>query len=121
MKVYGFDLLRWPHLDYFWQKLLSYHRGSMKLLGLSPPARGPIVRSAEELPLYEFDFDLTQKEGLTFVGDPDYVTREIRAHMQELGAGVIMGLFQFGSLPHALATKNMELFAKTVLPALRRD
>jgi hypothetical protein len=41
--------------------------------------------------------------------------------MQELGAGVIMGLFQFGSLPHALATKNMELFAKTVLPALRRD
>jgi alkanesulfonate monooxygenase SsuD/methylene tetrahydromethanopterin reductase-like flavin-dependent oxidoreductase (luciferase family) len=62
-----------PHLDYFWQKLLSYHRGSMKLLGQAPPARPPIVRSAEELPLYEFDFDLTQKEGLTFVGDPDYV------------------------------------------------
>jgi alkanesulfonate monooxygenase SsuD/methylene tetrahydromethanopterin reductase-like flavin-dependent oxidoreductase (luciferase family) len=71
------------------------------------------------LPLYEFDFDLTQKEGLTFVGDPDYVAREIRAHMQELGAGVFMGLFQFGSLP--LATKNIELFAKTVLPALRRE
>ena len=32
-----------------------------------------------------------------------------------------MGLFQFGSLPHALATKNIELFAKTVLPALRRE
>jgi hypothetical protein len=37
------------------------------------------------------------------------------------GAGVFMGLFQFGSLPHALATKNIELFAKTVLPALRRE
>jgi alkanesulfonate monooxygenase SsuD/methylene tetrahydromethanopterin reductase-like flavin-dependent oxidoreductase (luciferase family) len=91
----------------------------MKLLGQAPPARPPIVRSAEELPLYEFDFDLTQKEGLTFVGDPDYVAREIRAHMQELGAGVFMGLFQFGSLP--LATKDIELFAKTVLPALRRE
>jgi hypothetical protein len=34
---------------------------------------------------------------------------------------VFMGLFQFGSLPHALATKNIELFAKTVLPALRRE
>jgi len=34
---------------------------------------------------------------------------------------LIMGLFQFGSLPHAVATKNMELLAKTVLPALRRD
>ncbi len=108
-----------PHLDYFWQKLLSYHRGSMKLFGQTPSGRPSVVRSAEELPLYEFDFDLTQKEGLTFVGDADYVTREIRAHMEELGAGVFMGLFQFGSLPHALATRNIELFAKTVLPALR--
>jgi hypothetical protein len=91
----------------------------MKLLGQTPPARPPLVRSAEELPLYEFDFDLTQKEGLTFVGDPDYVgPRDSRPH-QELGAGVFMGLFQFGSLP--LATKNIELFAKTVLPALRRE
>jgi hypothetical protein len=32
-----------------------------------------------------------------------------------------MGLFQFGSLAHALAAKNIELFAKTVLPALRQD
>ena len=78
------------------------------------PVRGGVA-------LYEFDFDLTQKEGLTFVGDPDYVAREIRAHMQELGAGVFMGLSQFGSLPHALATKNIELFAKSVLPALRRE
>jgi hypothetical protein len=37
------------------------------------------------------------------------------------GAPVFMGLFQFGSLPHALATKNIELFANTVLPALRRE
>ena len=110
-----------PHLDYFWQKLLSYHRGSMKLFGQTPPARPPIVRAAEEIPLYEFDFELTQREGLTFVGDPDHVTRAIRAHMQELGAGVFMGLFQFGSLPHVLATRNIELFARAVLPALKRD
>jgi hypothetical protein len=81
--------------------------------------RLPLVRSAEELPLYEFDFNLTQKEGLTFVGDPDYVgPRDSRPHAG-VGAGVFMGLFQFGSLP--LATKNIELFAKTVLPALRRE
>jgi len=110
-----------PHLAYFWQKLLSYHRGSMKLFGQTPPARPPIVRAAEEIPLYEFDFELTQREGLTFVGDPDHVTRAIRAHMQELGAGVFMGLFQFGSLPHVLATRNIELFARAVLPALKRD
>jgi len=31
-----------------------------------------------------------------------------------------MGLFQFGSLPHELAKKNIELFAAKVLPELRR-
>ena len=67
------------------------------------------------------DFALTQKHGLTFVGDPEYVVHEIRAHMKELGAGVLMGLFQFGSMPHALAKKNIELFATKVLPALKRD
>jgi alkanesulfonate monooxygenase SsuD/methylene tetrahydromethanopterin reductase-like flavin-dependent oxidoreductase (luciferase family) len=91
----------------------------MKLLGLHPPPR-PAVRAAEQIPLYELDFDLTQKEGMTFVGDPDYVAGEIRAHMRELGAGVLMGLFQFGSMPHHLAQKNIRLFADTVLPALKR-
>jgi alkanesulfonate monooxygenase SsuD/methylene tetrahydromethanopterin reductase-like flavin-dependent oxidoreductase (luciferase family) len=108
-----------PHLDYFWQKLLSYHRGSMKLLGQEPPPRPAAIDVAEDLPLYEFDFDLTQREGLTFVGDPDHVIRTIRAHMAEVGAGVFMGLFQFGSLPHEAACRNMELFAEKVLPALR--
>jgi alkanesulfonate monooxygenase SsuD/methylene tetrahydromethanopterin reductase-like flavin-dependent oxidoreductase (luciferase family) len=109
-----------PHLDYFWGKLLSYHRGSMKLFGQSPPPRPAVVRVAEELPLYELGFDLTQEQGMTFVGDPDSVTRAIKAHMKELGAGVLMGLFQFGSMPHALAKKNIELFARTVLPELKR-
>jgi len=31
-----------------------------------------------------------------------------------------MGLFQFGSMPHALACRNIELFARTVLPELKR-
>ncbi len=109
-----------PHLDYFWQKLLSYHRGSMKLLGQAPPAPPSEIRVAEDVPLYAFDFDLTQEQGITFVGDPDYVIREIRAQMRELGAGTLMALFQFGSLPHALACKNSKLFAERVLPELKR-
>jgi alkanesulfonate monooxygenase SsuD/methylene tetrahydromethanopterin reductase-like flavin-dependent oxidoreductase (luciferase family) len=107
------------HLHYMFQKLLSYHRGSMKLLGQSPAPRPAEVRCAEDVPFYEMDFDLLQKEGLSIVGDADYVTREIQAQMRELGAGVIMGLFQFGSLPHHLAQKNITLFGRHVLPALR--
>jgi alkanesulfonate monooxygenase SsuD/methylene tetrahydromethanopterin reductase-like flavin-dependent oxidoreductase (luciferase family) len=107
------------HLHYMFRKLLSYHRGSMKLLGQSPPPRPAEIRTAEDLPFYEMDFDLLQKEGLSIIGDPDYVTREIQAQMRALGAGVIMGLFQFGSLPHDLARKNIALFGEHVLPALR--
>jgi alkanesulfonate monooxygenase SsuD/methylene tetrahydromethanopterin reductase-like flavin-dependent oxidoreductase (luciferase family) len=109
-----------PHLDYFWGKLLTYHRGSMKLLGQAPPAPPREVRVAEDVPLYAFDFELTQRDGITFVGDPDHVIREIRAQMRELGAGTLMALLQFGSLPHALACKNARLFAERVLPELRR-
>jgi alkanesulfonate monooxygenase SsuD/methylene tetrahydromethanopterin reductase-like flavin-dependent oxidoreductase (luciferase family) len=109
-----------PHLDYFWRKLLSYHRGSMTLMGQSAPPRPARVEKAEDIPLYEFDFDLCQTEGLSIVGDPDYVTREIRAQARELGVGVLVGLFQFGSLPHDLAVKNIRLFGERVLPELRR-
>ena len=46
--------------------------------------------------------------------------REIRTQMRELGAGTLMALLQFGSLPHALACKNSKLFAERVLPELKR-
>ena len=108
------------HLHYMFQKLLSYHRGSMKLLGQSPLPRPAEICAAEDLPLYELDFDLCQKEGISIIGDPDYVTREIQAQMRELGAGVFMGLFQYGSMPYDLAGKNIRMFSEKVLPALKR-
>src|SRR5439155_1667967 len=87
-------------------KYFDYDRGSMALMGQSAPPRPARIEKAEDLPLYEFDFDLCQKEGLSIVGDPDHVVREIRAQARELGVGVLVGLFQFGSMPHALAVKN---------------
>jgi alkanesulfonate monooxygenase SsuD/methylene tetrahydromethanopterin reductase-like flavin-dependent oxidoreductase (luciferase family) len=109
-----------PHLDYFWQRLISYHQGSMRLLGQSPPPRPAEVRTAEDLPFWDFDFDLCQKEGITIIGDPDYVIREIRSQARELGVGVFIGLFQFGSMPHEMACKGIRLFAEKVLPELKR-
>lgn len=109
-----------PHLDYFWGKLLSYHQGAAKLLEQSAPPRPPRVGGGQDVPIYEFDYDLTQREGITLVGDPDYVLHAVKSQMREVGAGVLMGLFQFGSLPHELAKKNIELFSRTVLAELRR-
>jgi branched-chain amino acid transport system substrate-binding protein len=44
----------------------------------------------------------------------------IQAQMRELGAGVFLGLFQYGSMPHELAGRNITLFGEKVLPALKR-
>jgi alkanesulfonate monooxygenase SsuD/methylene tetrahydromethanopterin reductase-like flavin-dependent oxidoreductase (luciferase family) len=109
-----------PHLDYFWQTLLHYHKGSMALLGQSPAPRPAVVQSAEDVPFYEYDFDLCQKEGITIIGDPDYVTREIQAQARELGAGVLVSFFHFGSMPKELAAESIRLFSQKVLPELRR-
>ena len=79
-----------------------------------------VTRGYDGKHLYEFDFDLCQKEGLSIVGDPEHVIREIRAQARELGVGVLVGLFQFGSLPHDLAVKNIRLFGEKVLPELKR-
>jgi alkanesulfonate monooxygenase SsuD/methylene tetrahydromethanopterin reductase-like flavin-dependent oxidoreductase (luciferase family) len=39
-----------PHLDYFWQKLLSYHRGSMKLFGQTRPRAPPSCAPPRRFP-----------------------------------------------------------------------
>src|SRR5437667_6059812 len=73
-----------PHLDYFWRKLLSYHRGSMKIMGIEPKQRPSVVQSPEEIHFDDFDFELTQKHGMVFVGDPETVIAEIKAEMTEI-------------------------------------
>jgi alkanesulfonate monooxygenase SsuD/methylene tetrahydromethanopterin reductase-like flavin-dependent oxidoreductase (luciferase family) len=94
--------------------MLSYHRGVEDLVaaGSRPPPSG--------LPFYEYDFDQTQREGITFVGDPEYVADAIAAQMDEVGAGTLMGLFQFGSMAYDVARRNVETFAARVLPRLKR-
>jgi hypothetical protein len=40
--------------------------------------------------------------------------------MERAGAGIFMGLFQFGDMSHARAMRNIELFANRVMPYLPR-
>lgn len=59
------------------------------------------------------------EQGLAIVGDPDSVIEQIRRQQELLGAGTMMLYAPFGTLPVDMATRSMELFAKTVLPELR--
>ena len=41
--------------------------------------------------------------------------------LKELGTGVMLGLFQIGSLPHELVVKSANLFSTEVMPQVRAE
>ena len=55
------------------------------------------------------------------MGSPETVADTLIDSLSRLGTGNLLGLFQLGSLPHDLTTKNMRLFAEKVLPRLRTE
>jgi len=62
------------------------------------------------------------EDGLyAIVGSPATVRQKMREGIKQAGCGIIQGIFQVGSLPHELTLKNMTLFAREVMPALRAE
>jgi alkanesulfonate monooxygenase SsuD/methylene tetrahydromethanopterin reductase-like flavin-dependent oxidoreductase (luciferase family) len=55
------------------------------------------------------------------VGSPATVRDRMREVLKQTGCGIVQGIFQVGSMPHELAQKNMTLFAREVMPALRAE
>lgn len=52
-------------------------------------------------------------------GSSETVRQRLAEAHKRLGFGRLVGLLQFGSLPHELTVKNMHLFAEEVLPFVR--
>lgn len=62
------------------------------------------------------------EEGMyAVVGSPATVRDKMREALKQTGCGIVQGIFQLGNMPHHLALKNMELFAREVMPALREE
>ena len=55
------------------------------------------------------------------VGKPRHRPRPHARGPEADGCGIVQGIFQVGSMPHELATKNMTMFAREVMPALRAE
>jgi hypothetical protein len=52
-------------------------------------------------------------------GSPDSVVQQLEHHQKEVGYGKVIAMMQFGTLPHDLTKRSMELFATKVMPRLR--
>ncbi|HET6810285.1 MAG TPA: LLM class flavin-dependent oxidoreductase [Acidimicrobiales bacterium] len=54
------------------------------------------------------------------VGSPETVYEQLEANLTRLGTGNLLGLFQLGTLPADATRRNLELFAREVMPRLRK-
>jgi hypothetical protein len=58
--------------------------------------------------------------GLFVCGSAQTVIKTFQAHWNDMRFGNLLVMCQFGTLPADLTRKNLELFARGVLPALKR-
>ena len=64
-------------------------------------------------------FEQLLEQGVVVVGSPATVRQQLAEYQRLLGFNKLVALLHFGSLPHELTVKNMELFASEVMPYLR--
>jgi alkanesulfonate monooxygenase SsuD/methylene tetrahydromethanopterin reductase-like flavin-dependent oxidoreductase (luciferase family) len=107
-----------PHLMYFAKQLL-------KGLVVLPPGYTSVrsiagIHTALSKFLSTVETRKQIEDGAyAIVGSPATVKQKLLAYGQKLGVGNLLGLFQLGTLPADLTRKNMQLFAREVMPALQ--
>jgi alkanesulfonate monooxygenase SsuD/methylene tetrahydromethanopterin reductase-like flavin-dependent oxidoreductase (luciferase family) len=115
------------HVSYFYKKCLhipphylatpghqdykSLERGVRS--GASVKATGQITR------LKEYTYRDFVENQFVIAGSPATVRDQLKQAVRGLRVGNLMVLLQFGSMPHHLAIKNIDLFANEVFPHLR--
>jgi alkanesulfonate monooxygenase SsuD/methylene tetrahydromethanopterin reductase-like flavin-dependent oxidoreductase (luciferase family) len=79
-------------------------RRMLQVRGLGGPTAAPDLNAGEVL-----------------VGTPEQVGERLIRNMERCGAGIFMGMFQVGDMPHSKVMRSMELFADKVMPYLPRE
>src|SRR5947208_6921764 len=98
----------------------------MKGIGLTPPgytsakSAAAILKNQKYFLYTQKTWDDVEKGIFAIVGSPATVRQKLAQYQKELGCGVILTGCQTGTLSHELARKSMELFAKEVLPHVRK-
>jgi len=58
---------------------------------------------------------------MILVGSAETVRQQLEECRKESGLGLLVAVLHFGSLPHDLARKNLELFAEGVMSHFRKE
>ena len=110
-----------PHVEYFFHKLLytpQYYQaipGYQDLPSLTRALESPLRQRFDLRSLKYKDF---VERGFLIAGSAATVRDQLIAAVKRLRIGHLLALLHFGSMPHELCLKNIDLFCREVLPAL---
>ncbi|MCL6599479.1 MAG: LLM class flavin-dependent oxidoreductase [Alicyclobacillus macrosporangiidus] len=86
---------------------------------LTPKSMSRVLANKKGLGTGYLSFEDLVSKGYVMVGTPSSVRERLAAYQKEFGFGNLLAMLQFGTLPHHLALRNIELFGKEVIPYLR--
>jgi len=110
-----------PHVEYFFHKLLytpQYYQaipGYQDYPSLMRTLRSPLRERFDLRGLKYKDF---VERGFLIAGSAATVRDQLIAGIKRLRIGHLLALLHFGSMPHQLCLKNIDLFCRQVLPHL---
>jgi alkanesulfonate monooxygenase SsuD/methylene tetrahydromethanopterin reductase-like flavin-dependent oxidoreductase (luciferase family) len=110
-----------PHAEYFFNKLLYTPPHYAQIPGcLEYPSLVQATRNNQRaaLNLRELKAKDLYERGFVIVGSPRTVREQLMDGMKRLRVGHLLALLHFGSMPTDLCKKNIDLFARDVLPHL---
>jgi alkanesulfonate monooxygenase SsuD/methylene tetrahydromethanopterin reductase-like flavin-dependent oxidoreductase (luciferase family) len=109
-----------PHLFYFIKRLLPG-------LTINPPGyTSPksllrVLRTFNDFMLSVSTWDEVEQGAYAIVGSPRTVVQKMTELVRSFRVGNVLALLQLGSLPADLTRKNMDLYMREVVPALRKE
>ena len=108
-----------PHIENFLNKFLRMPKEMLLPPGyLSLKSMIGVMKAKSAIGGKQTIDDVMDK-GMFICGSPQTVRQKLEQYQKEIGFGHLLTLLQFGTLPAELTRKNMELFAKEVMPHLQ--
>ena len=113
-----------PHVKYFYEKMLRIHPpfgeapGYRSISSIRAGTRAQTGVEAEKIASEMTWKDYVEK-GHIIAGSPATVRDRLREAVEVLRVGHLMVLLHIGSMPKDLTLKNLDLFSREVLPAVK--
>ena len=111
-----------PHAEAFYQKFLRMPPEMLLPPGyLSLKSMQGVMRAKAQLHSGDKSLEAVMASGMFLCGSAKTVREQILDYQKRIGFGKILTMLQFATLPHELAVKNMQIYARDVMGEIRKQ